>query len=68
MLSYFLITATLALASGIPFEFKRLPGETLLLHLVFSILHAVILWGLPATLVALLLQGFWWRALPRRGL
>lgn len=68
MLSYLLITAALALAIGLPFEFKRFPGETPAAHLVLSLLSTVTLWVLPATLVALLLQGIWWPALQGRGL
>lgn len=68
MLSYLLMTAALALAVGLPFEFKRLPGETLAVHLVLTFLSTVALWVLPATFVALLLQGFWWLALQGRGL
>lgn len=63
MLSYLFITAALALAIGLPFEFKRFPGETLAVHLVLSLLSTVTLWVFPATFVALLLQGLWWLAL-----
>ncbi|MFJ3049096.1 hypothetical protein [Pseudomonas nitroreducens] len=68
MFSYLFITAALALAIGLPFEFRRLPGETLAVHLVLSLLSTITLWVLPATFVALLLQGIWWLALQGRGL
>ncbi|WEW97824.1 hypothetical protein P3T65_26960 [Pseudomonas nitroreducens] len=68
MLSYLFITAALALAIGLPFEFQRLPGETLAVHLVLCLLSTVTLWVIPATFVALLLQGVWWLALQGRAL
>lgn len=68
MLSYLFIIAALALAIGLPFEFQRLPGETLAIHLVLSILLTVARWVLPATVIALLLQGICWVALQGRGL
>lgn len=62
MLSYLFITAALALAIGLPFEFKRYPGETLKVHVVLSLLSTVTLWVLPATFGAFLFQSIWWLA------
>jgi hypothetical protein len=68
MLNYLFITAALALAIGLPFEFRRSPGETPAVHLVLSLLSTITLWVLPATFVALLLQGLWWLVLQGRAL
>ena len=68
MLSYLLITAALALAIGLPFEFRQPLANIWTAHIALCLLLTVTLWVLPATAIAAFLYGLYWLALQGRGL
>ncbi|MCP1649416.1 hypothetical protein [Pseudomonas nitroreducens] len=63
MLSYLLMTAALALAVGLPFEFRQPLANTWAAHIALCLLLTVTLWVLPATAIAAFLYGLYWLAL-----
>lgn len=63
MLSYLLMTAALALAIGLPFEFRQPLARTWTAHIALCLLLTVTLWVLPATAIAAFLYGLYRLAL-----